>query len=142
MRTDKLKAHSLTHKDLTSLPEDEMKEELKARHAQQLERESQAEKLRLIKKIAVQEQLSIPPELVAVQIFPSQKYPNGQTLKCGQLRTTRTPPLTVQIFPSKKYLNGQTLKCGQLRTTRTPSIDCPNISIPKISERTKNVLIA
>ena len=78
MRTDKLKAHSLTHKDLTSLPEDEMKEELKARHAQQLERESQAEKLRLINKIAVQEQLSIPPELVAVQIFPSQKYPNGQ----------------------------------------------------------------
>ena len=67
MRSDKLKAHSLTHKDLTSLPEDEMKEELKACHAQQLERESQAEKLRLIKKIAVQEQLSIPPELVAVE---------------------------------------------------------------------------
>ena len=107
MRSDTLKAHNLTHKDLLSLPEDEIKEELKARHAQQLEQESRTAKVRLIKKIAVQEQLSIPPELVAVQIFPSQKYPNGQTLKCGQLRTTRTPPLTVQIFPSQKYPNGQ-----------------------------------
>ena len=65
MRSDTLKAHNLTHKDLLSLPEDEIKEELKARHAQQLEQESRAAKVRLIKKIAVQEEVSIPPEVVA-----------------------------------------------------------------------------
>ena len=67
MRSDTLKAHNLTHKDLLSLPEDEIKEELKARHAQQLEQESRAAKVRLIKKIAVQEEVSIPPEVVAVE---------------------------------------------------------------------------
>ena len=67
MRSDKLKAHSLTHKDLTSLPEDEMKEELKARHAQQLERESRAAKVQLVKKIARQEEVSIPPEVIAAE---------------------------------------------------------------------------
>ena len=67
MRSDKLKAHSLTHKDLTSLPEDEMKEELKARHAQQLERESRAAKVQLVKKIARQEEVSIPPEVIAME---------------------------------------------------------------------------
>ena len=67
MRSDKLKAHSLTHKDLTSMSEDEMKEELKARHAQQLERESRAAKVQLVKKIAGQEELSIPPEVIAAE---------------------------------------------------------------------------
>ena len=67
MRSDKVKAHSLTHKDLTSLTEEEIKKELKVRHAQRLERESQAEKLRLIKKIALQEEVSIPPEVVTVE---------------------------------------------------------------------------
>ena len=67
MRSDKLKAHSLTHKDLLSLPEDEMKEELKARHAQQLERESRAAKVQLVKKIARQEEVSIPPEVIAME---------------------------------------------------------------------------
>ena len=67
MRSDKLKAHSLTHKDLTSMSEDEMKEELKARHTQQVERESRAAKVQLVKKIAVQEEVSIPPEVIAVE---------------------------------------------------------------------------
>ena len=67
MRSDKLKAHSLTHKDLTSMSEDEMKEELKARHTQQVERESRAAKVQLVKKIAVQEEVSIPPEVIAAE---------------------------------------------------------------------------
>ena len=113
MRSDTLKAHNLTHKDLLSLPEDEIKEELKARHAQQLERESQAAKLRLIKKIAIQEQLSIPPR--------TSCCPNISIPKISE----RPNP---EMWPTQDH--------------QDTYIDCPNISIPKISERTKNVLIA
>ena len=62
MRSDKLKAHSLTHTDLLSLPEDEIKEKLKACHAAKLERESQAAKVRKLEEIAVEEGLTSPQQ--------------------------------------------------------------------------------
>ena len=62
MRSDKLKAHSLTHTDLLSLPEDEIKEKLKACHAAKLERESQAAKVRKLEEIAVEEGLMSPQQ--------------------------------------------------------------------------------
>ena len=39
MRSDNLKRHKLTHKDLLSLPDDEIKQELKARHTIEKEKE-------------------------------------------------------------------------------------------------------
>ena len=62
MRSDTLKAHSLTHTDLLSLPEDEIREKLKAYHAAKLERESQAAKVRKLEEIAVEEGLMSPQQ--------------------------------------------------------------------------------
>ena len=60
MRADTMQRHMKTHKNLLSLPEEEMKEELRSRHATQLERE--AKRLR-IEEIARAEGISIPKEI-------------------------------------------------------------------------------
>ena len=57
MNSDKLKRHSRTHKDLLSLPEEEVKEELRARHTIKMEREV---KRKRIEEIVVKKGLSTP----------------------------------------------------------------------------------
>ena len=64
MDSDKLKRHNLIHKDLLSLPEEEVKEELRARHAVQLEREAKRQQ---IEKIALEEGISLPKEINGTQ---------------------------------------------------------------------------
>ena len=75
MRSDTLKAHSLVHTKLLSLPEDEIKEELKACHAAKLERESQAAKVRKLEEIAVEEGLMSP------QQPDTERSPDKETLR-------------------------------------------------------------
>ena len=69
MDSDKLKRHSLIHKDLLSLPEEEVKEELRARHATQLEREAKRQR---IEEIAAEEGLSIPKEISDTQTLDKE----------------------------------------------------------------------
>ena len=64
MRSDNVKGHMKMHKDLLSLPEEEVKEELRARHATQLEREAKRQQ---IEEIARGEGLSIPQEISDTQ---------------------------------------------------------------------------
>ena len=45
IRSDNLKRHAQTHKDLLSLSEEEAREELRARHAMQLQREEMRQKI-------------------------------------------------------------------------------------------------
>ena len=59
MRSDHLKRHKETHKDLLSLHDDEIKEELKT---QQEIKKKQKEKLQRIKEIAQENELEIPEE--------------------------------------------------------------------------------
>ena len=62
MRSDKLKGHMKVHKDLLDLPDDQLEEELRARHDIQQEREA---KIRKIEKIAKENDLAIPEEIVS-----------------------------------------------------------------------------
>ena len=64
MRSDVLHRHSKTHKDLLSLPEEELKEELRVRHAVQLERETKRQR---VEEIAHQEGLTVPKEISDTQ---------------------------------------------------------------------------
>ena len=57
MRDDTLQRHMKTQKDLLSLPEEELKEELRARHTINMERVA---KRKRIEEIAIEEELSIP----------------------------------------------------------------------------------
>ena len=59
MRSDHLNRHKQTHRDLLSLPDDEIEEELKTR--QQIKKK-QAEKLQRIQEIAQENELEIPEE--------------------------------------------------------------------------------
>ena len=69
MRSDNLAKHSKTHKDLLSLPEEEMKEELRVRHADEAER---AAKRQRIEEIAEEEGISLPKELRDTQPLDKQ----------------------------------------------------------------------
>ena len=60
MRSDHLIRHKLTHKDLLSLPEDQIRVELEARQAI---KEKQEAKVKKIKEIAQENNLSIPEEI-------------------------------------------------------------------------------
>ena len=60
MRSDNLKRHKQTHKDLLSLTDNEIKNELKAR---QEIKEKQEEKIRKIEEIARENNLTIPEEI-------------------------------------------------------------------------------
>ena len=58
MRSDHLRRHQLTHRDILSMTDDEIREELRARHATRVYRK---EKHQRIEEIAQQE--NIPIEL-------------------------------------------------------------------------------
>ena len=60
MRSDHLTRHNKTHKDLLSLSDEEVKEELRRRHEIQIECEARRQKAR---EIALQEGFTIPEEL-------------------------------------------------------------------------------
>ena len=62
MRSDNLKRHKQTHKDLLSLPDNEIKNELKAR---QEIKKKQEEKIRKIQEIARENNLAIPEEITS-----------------------------------------------------------------------------
>ena len=62
MRSNNLKGHMKVHKDLLDLPDDQLEEELRARHDIQQEREA---KIRKIEKIAKENDLAIPEEIVS-----------------------------------------------------------------------------
>ena len=64
MRSDILQRHTKTHTDLLSLPAEEVKEELRSRHAAQVEREAKQQQ---IKEIADEEGLPIPQEILDTQ---------------------------------------------------------------------------
>ena len=81
MRSDVLKRHSQTHKKLISMSEDEVREELKARHAIQLEREEKRQK---IEEIAHQEGIPIPKEIVDTPVFDEENL-REDLLKDNQL---------------------------------------------------------
>ena len=55
-----------THTDLLEMPEDQLKEELRSRHAAQVEREAKQQQ---IKEIAEEEGLPIPSEILDTQPF-------------------------------------------------------------------------
>ena len=63
MRSDNYDRHMKIHKDLLTLPSDEMEEELKARHARKLARLEKEEKRQKVVATASQLNVSIPPEL-------------------------------------------------------------------------------
>ena len=69
MDSDKLKRHSLIHKDLLSLPEEQVKEELRVRHAMQMEREAKRQR---IEEIAAEEGLSLPKEVTAEETIDKE----------------------------------------------------------------------
>ena len=64
MRSDNLARHMKTHEDLLDLPDDQLEEELRARHDIQQEREA---KIRKIEKIANENELAIPEEIVRAE---------------------------------------------------------------------------
>ena len=64
LRSDNLKRHLKTHADLLSLPIEEIKEELRSRHAIEQEREAKQQQ---IKALALEEGLSIPQEIQDTQ---------------------------------------------------------------------------
>ena len=61
MRYDTLKRHKKTHKDLLSLPDNEIKDELKSR---QEIKKKQEEKIQKVVEIARENNLAIPEEIV------------------------------------------------------------------------------
>ena len=63
MRSDNYDRHVKIHKDLLTLPSDEMEEELKARHARKLARIETEEKRQKVVATASKLNVSIPPEL-------------------------------------------------------------------------------
>ena len=64
MRSDNLTKHSKTHKDLLSLSEEEVKEELHVRHTLEVERTERTTKRQRIQEIAEEEGLVTPKEVV------------------------------------------------------------------------------
>ena len=61
VRSDNLKRHATTHKDILSMSEDEAREELKVRHATFLEREQKRQKN---EKIAHKEGIPLPKDII------------------------------------------------------------------------------
>ena len=81
MRSDVLKRHSQTHKDLISMSEEEAREELKTRHALQLQREEKRQK---VEEIAHREGIPIPKEIIEASIFDAENL-RDDLLKDNQL---------------------------------------------------------
>ena len=72
MRSDVLQRHSDTHKDLLSLPEEEVKEELRVRHDDKVARTERTAKRQRIQEIAEEEGLSIPKEVASEKTFDKE----------------------------------------------------------------------
>ena len=81
MRSDNLLKHIKTHKDLLSLPDEEIKEELRVRRAVEMERTAKRQR---IQEISQQEDLSFPQEL-AQPIEFDKKDVRERLLKNNQL---------------------------------------------------------
>ena len=81
MRDDKLQRHMKKHKDLLSLPEEELKKELRVRHAINIEREV---KRKRIEEIALEEELSIPQELKAEKSLDKETVRNEMMMENEQ----------------------------------------------------------
>ena len=63
MRKDNLKVHMKTHKDLLSLPEEELEEELRSRHDRQIAEEKQEQKRQKVVDTAKNIGVSVPEEM-------------------------------------------------------------------------------
>ena len=61
MRSNNLKRHMKIHKELLSMPENEAREEIRVRHAAEIEREAKRQKFI---ELALQEGVSIPKEIM------------------------------------------------------------------------------
>ena len=79
MRSDNYDRHMKIHKDLLTLPSDEMEEELKARHARKLVRLEKEEKRQKVIATASKLNVSIPPELQD-RSFNKEELPLHQRL--------------------------------------------------------------
>ena len=75
MRSDTLKRHTRSHKDILTMTEEEMKEELRVRHADEVQRTERAAKRQRIEEIAEEEGLMIPKEVA------SEKTLDKETLR-------------------------------------------------------------
>ena len=81
IRSDHIMRHAQTHKDLLSLSKEEARDELRVRHAMQLQRE---EKRQIIEEMAHQEGISIPKEIIDTPVF-DEKNLREDLLKDNQL---------------------------------------------------------
>ena len=81
MLSNNLKRHAKTHKDILAMSEEEAREELKARHATQLQREEKRQK---IEEIANQEGIPIPKEIIEASVFDVENL-REDLLKDNQL---------------------------------------------------------
>ena len=86
MRADNAKGHMKIHKDLLSLPEEEVKEELRARHAMQLEREAKRQR---IEEIAYTEGILVPKEIIEISSEFNEGNLREDMLKDNQLYLER-----------------------------------------------------
>ena len=86
MLSDKLKRHAKTHKDLLSMTESEVRDELKARHAVNLEREEKRQK---IEEIAHKEGLIVPKEISEASSEFDEGYLQEDMLKDNQIYLER-----------------------------------------------------
>ena len=82
MRSDNIARHMTTHQDLLSLSEEEVKEELHARHAVMMEREAKCQR---IQELAREEGLPIPEELSQPVIESSIEDLRAQLMKNNQI---------------------------------------------------------
>ena len=80
MRSDNLKRHKLTHKDLLALPDNEIKNELETRQELKKKRE---EKIRKIEEIAKENELAIPDEIVSIKRQSTEEIDDVRT-RCLQ----------------------------------------------------------
>ena len=76
MRSDNIKRHESTHKDILTMPEDEQRKKLRARNKVRLRREEQTKKLLVI---AQQEQIPIDP-IDVTQLREDLLYDNSKYL--------------------------------------------------------------
>ena len=81
MLSNKLKRHAKTHKDFLCMSEEEARNELRARHAIQLEREEKRQK---IEEIAHQEGIPLPKEIIEASVIDVENL-REDLLKDNQL---------------------------------------------------------
>ena len=87
VRSDNLKRHKKTHTDLLSLPEEKMKEELRVRHTDEVQRQERAVKRQRIEEIAKEEGLMIPEEIP--KEVASEEMLNKETIRKEMVEENR-----------------------------------------------------